>query len=183
MTGQQFKDIALGHHANPKSIKWHWDGTQFTYFSLKHGDNQIICNLDPDDMWEFVAINKGCAHTVFIKTYRLVDYIITCLDFWESLKTPKSEEVSNVEIKDITTKELRCHATGSDGIEVKMSTVNVKIGYEKSYYFEVMITSNYLPEDNKERSILFTCGDDTLKAFRAIRDGFGLVTVNKMYDN
>lgn len=179
MTGQQFKDIALGHHANPESIKWHWDGTKFTYFSLNHGDNQIICNLESDNnTWEFVIVqSKGTeAYTHFIKTNQLINYITGCLEVWDRPQLSKSKE-------ERTTKKLRCHATSSDGIEVKMSTVNVEVGYDKSYYFEIIITSNHLPEDNKERSILFTCGDDALKAFKAIKDGFGLVTVNKMYDN
>jgi hypothetical protein len=87
MTRQQFTDIALAYHVNPETIGCHWDGSQFTFFSLEYGDNQIIANRDPCEMWEFVICMGKQVATRFISTEMLQDYIIKCLKVWDNKGT------------------------------------------------------------------------------------------------
>ena len=83
MTYKQFKDLIIKYHANPKTCGHSWDGEKHTYFSLEHGNNKIIANRDPDDIWEVVVVMGNIAYSTFINDNRLFKYIETCLGVWD----------------------------------------------------------------------------------------------------
>jgi hypothetical protein len=86
MTQQQFEELIRTYHANPKTCRYDWDGYKCTYFSIDHGNNQIIGIDDGLARWEMIFSVDKTSCSMFVKSSKVIENVTAALKKWDTQK-------------------------------------------------------------------------------------------------